>query len=130
MTINPAGLSLGPVLAVTTGAATVPVPAALMAQTLLAAAERLAARAAKSGPARRTLRALTTYRAEDLLQGPARPAAIGPASGRLASDDGHDVPDGMAGGSGRVRNRRFLSSPGADGAGQAPRAAVRPGPRC
>jgi hypothetical protein len=32
--------------------------------------------------------------------------------------------------SGRVRNRRFLSSPGADGAGQAPRAAVRPGPRC
>src|ERR1700691_5601001 len=30
---------------------------------------------------------------------------------------------------GWVRNRCFLSSPGADSAGQAPRAAVRPGPR-
>jgi hypothetical protein len=49
MSIRPDGLSLGPVLAVATDRGTVPVPAAFLAQTLLAASARATALAARTG---------------------------------------------------------------------------------
>jgi len=72
-----AGLSLGPVLAVTAEGGPAPVPAALMLSALLAASERLTALAARDSASRQSLLDFTSYRAEDLLRGAARPSLQG-----------------------------------------------------
>jgi hypothetical protein len=74
VTIGPAGLSLGPVLAVAADHRTVLTPAAFISETLIAASARLATHAADNEDSQRTLRAFTCYRVEELLRGPTRTA--------------------------------------------------------
>jgi hypothetical protein len=81
VTVGPAGLSLGPVLIVSHENEAVVMPAALISQTLLAASERLTVMAARDEGSRQALRAFTSYRVEELLQGPARIAYVDPPGG-------------------------------------------------
>jgi hypothetical protein len=96
MSIHPDGLSLGPVVAVATDRGTVPVPAAFLAQTLLAASARLTALAARDRSSLRTLRAFTCYRMEDLLRGPAKVAGTGAEGADQAAGGGREMPAEVA----------------------------------
>ena len=90
MSIGPEGLSLGPVLAVATDGGIVPVPAALLTQTLLAASARLTALAARDRSSLRTLRAFTSFRMEDLLRGPAKVTRADLEDAEQAADGGRE----------------------------------------
>jgi hypothetical protein len=88
VTMAPGGLSLGSVLAVAASQGTVLMPAALIPETLLAASARLATRAAGDKGSRQALRAFTAYRAEELLQGPARITNTGPSASSRPPGEG------------------------------------------
>jgi hypothetical protein len=95
VSVRPEGLSFGPVLAVVDEHGTVAVPAALLLQTLLAAASRLTALAARDNSSLQALQSFTFYRMEDLLRGSARTeetSVEGPAD---VAGSGQDVCSGV-----------------------------------